>query len=110
MKILVVDDHRALAYLFGEVLEGSGHEVRVAYSPVAALDVLEGGFVPEILLSDIHMPMMSGIELASVVEERVPGIKIVLMSGDFDPPMEMKAGWLFFSKTIPQEMMEKIGI
>ena len=110
MKILVVDDHSALADLFGEVLEGSGHEVRVAYSPAEALDVLEGGFKPELLLSDVQMPILTGIQLAEKVTKEFPDIKIVLMSGDFEPPEGMKAGWLFFSKTTPQEMLNCIGI
>jgi len=112
MKILVVDDYKILADLFGQVIGASGHEVRVAYSPQEALNILKGGFRPEILLSDTQMPDMSGIELAEVVEEMVPGVKIVLMSGNLRLPEEvnLKPGWLFFSKTTPQEMLHSLGL
>lgn len=87
-KILVVDDERDLADLAEVLLLGSGLQVRVAYSGLDALRILESEPDIDALFSDIMMPEMTGLQLAEAVAALYPTIRIVLTSG-FTPPALM---------------------
>ena len=63
-RILIVDDNNDAADSLAELLRDFGHEVDVAYSPVAALDLVET-FRPEVAVLDIGLPVMDGYELAA---------------------------------------------
>lgn len=87
-KILVVDDERDLADLAEVLLLGSGLEVRVAYSGLDALRILESEPDIDALFSDIMMPEMTGLQLAEAVAALYPKVRVVLTSG-FTPPALM---------------------
>lgn len=87
-KMLVVDDERDLADLAEVLLLGSGLEVRVAYSGLDALRILESEPDIDALFSDIMMPEMTGLQLAGAVAALYPKVRIVLTSG-FTPPALM---------------------
>ncbi|MBV1870591.1 MAG: PAS domain S-box protein [Gammaproteobacteria bacterium] len=78
--ILVVDDEAALRDLTREWLEGQGYNVLCAANGKQALKVLESEPVA-LLLSDIIMPEMDGAQLATIVQDKYPNIKIQLASG-----------------------------
>jgi PAS domain S-box-containing protein len=78
--ILVVDDEPALAELASEVLIEQGYQVLVANNGKEALVILEKEAV-DVLVSDVIMPEMNGYELATIVQEKYPSIKIQLASG-----------------------------
>ncbi|MBV1873114.1 MAG: PAS domain S-box protein [Gammaproteobacteria bacterium] len=78
--ILVVDDEAALRDLTCEWLEGQGYNVLCAANGKQALKVLESESVA-LLLSDIIMPEMDGAQLAVIVQDKYPNIKIQLASG-----------------------------
>ncbi len=79
-KILIVDDEPALREITQEILSMAGYEVLIADTGDAALNILANETV-DLLLSDIIMPQMSGYELAKIVSEKYPTIKIQLASG-----------------------------
>jgi two-component system, cell cycle sensor histidine kinase and response regulator CckA len=80
--ILVVDDEPTILALVHRMLERAGHRVAIAASAEAALQLLdETELRPGLLLSDIRLPGLSGIDLADAVRERLPGLPVVLMSG-----------------------------
>jgi PAS domain S-box-containing protein len=81
--ILVVDDEPALLDLSGEILGLSGFNVICAESAKQALDILQHKSV-DLLISDIIMPEMDGYQLAAIVKEKYPAIKIQLASGFSD--------------------------
>ena len=81
--VLVVDDEPALIELSRELLLQQGYHVFSAENGVQALRVLEKENI-DLLLSDVIMPEMNGYELASVVQEKYPQIKIQLASGFTD--------------------------
>lgn len=86
-KVLVVDDNRDLADMAEQLLRIHGFEVLVAYSAAEALALLETETSVDGLFTDIVMPEMSGLELASIVEKKHPMIKIVLTSGYTSPAL-----------------------
>lgn len=78
--ILVVDDEEALTKFCCEVLEQYGFTTFSSFSAKNALEILENEKV-DVLFSDIIMPEMDGYELAAIVKEKHPEIKIQLASG-----------------------------
>lgn len=81
--ILVVDDEPALLHLTREILGSHEFNVLCAESAKEALNILEHESI-DILLSDIIMPEMDGYQLAAIVKEKYPDIKIQLASGFTD--------------------------
>lgn len=61
LNIIVVDDEPELGEVIEYTLVRAGHNVQVMTSPLEALKVLDGGLV-DVVLSDYHMPLMSGID------------------------------------------------
>jgi CheY-like chemotaxis protein len=82
VKLLVVEDEPTTRTLLSQILAGQGHAVRTAEDGFAALEQIREE-VPDILLSDLNMPRMSGFELLSVVRRKIPGIYVIATSGAF---------------------------
>ena len=82
-RILVADDEMALRAFVARALEGAGHEVAEAEDGSDALAKLAGAPY-DLLLSDIMMPGMDGIELALIATHRYPNLRVLLMSGYVD--------------------------
>lgn len=78
--ILIVDDEPALLIMTSEMLTSHGYRVLTAANAIEAMGILEKMQV-DLVLSDIIMPDISGFQLAAMLRERYPGIKIQLMSG-----------------------------
>lgn len=81
-RILVVDDEMSVAVIVARVLEAAGYVVegtRSAKEALARFEAAEHSF--DLLLSDVVMPNMSGIELAGRIREVRPDIRVLLMSG-----------------------------
>ncbi|MBE9525915.1 MAG: response regulator [Proteobacteria bacterium] len=81
--ILVVDDEASLLDLASDILTASGYQVICVTSAEEALKVIKKQKI-DLLFSDVIMPEMSGYELASIVSEVHPNIKIQLTSGFHD--------------------------
>ena len=79
--ILVVDDERLVADTIGEILEGAGYSVTIAYDGTDALQ-LANKLKPDYLLSDVLMPRMNGIDLAIAIRRLHPATRILLFSGN----------------------------
>ncbi len=79
-RILVVDDEEPIRLLFKNQLMTVGYECLTAGSGVEALDVLKREIV-DIVITDIMMPDMDGIELLSNIKEKHDGADIIVMSG-----------------------------
>ena len=81
-KLLIVDDEPSIRSSMSHVLAEIGYGVRSAEDGFSALGELRKE-IPDILLSDLNMPGMTGFELLSVVRRRFPAIWTVAMSGMF---------------------------
>ena len=75
MKILVVDDSITMVMSLKTTLSMNGFEVETAGNGQAALDKLIAGLRPNLLLTDINMPVMGGLELIGKVRA-LPGLKL----------------------------------
>jgi CheY-like chemotaxis protein len=78
--VLVVDDEETLANTTVEILNISGFCAFVAYSGQTALE-LAARLHPDILLTDVVMPGMNGVELALAISKLLPDTRILLISG-----------------------------
>jgi CheY-like chemotaxis protein len=79
-RVLVVDDERLIADTVAQILNIHGYDAFSAYNGTDALKLAES-FRPDYLLTDVMMPVMNGIDLALKLEKLLPGIKILLFSG-----------------------------
>jgi len=84
MKILVVDDDALAAEMAGAVLEDAGHEVLLADNGMAAAELLDADGGIGLVVSDMNMPLMSGIELFRELRAQGGSLPFVLLTGD-DP-------------------------
>lgn len=83
LAVLVVDDEPVVRALAARVLTRAGHDVAAAANGREALRLIaDGQFRPAVLVTDIEMPGMTGIELAARVLALRPAIWIVMMTGD----------------------------
>jgi len=78
--VLVVDDERVIADTLSAILSRSGFATMAAYDGASAL-TLARSRTPDLLISDVMMPGMTGVELAITVKQTIPPCKILLFSG-----------------------------
>ena len=78
--VLVVDDERVIADTLSAILSRSGFATMAAYDGASAL-ALAKNRTPDLLISDVMMPGMTGIELAITIKQTIPACKILLFSG-----------------------------
>ncbi len=81
-KLLIVDDEPATLILLSQIFGQMGYSVSTANDGFAALEIIRDS-VPDILLSDLNMPGMSGFELLSVVRRRLPSMYVIATSGAY---------------------------
>src|SRR5271169_776775 len=109
-RLLVVDDEPSIRDLLQTSLSKEGYEVRVAKDGFDALAQMRGA-LPELILTDLKMPNMSGFEFLSIVRRRFPQIPTIAISGEFHPPLD-PLGVLadaFFEKPLRfEELLAKI--
>jgi len=81
VNILLVDDDQFVLESIRRFLVAQGIGVTTASNGVEALCCVEQK-VPDLILSDIHMPQMDGLTLATVLGDRFPNVPVALMSAD----------------------------
>ena len=79
-RILVVDDERVIADTIAEILNDSGFEATPAYSGDAAIKVIQEN-CPDVVLTDVVMPGINGVEVAKFVADTCSDTKVLLFSG-----------------------------
>jgi len=78
-SILVVDDNTASAQYMQLVLQEEGHAVRVVENGVEALLAIEDA-LPDLVITDLQMPELDGMELLTRVGQRWPGLPVIAVS------------------------------
>ena len=82
-RILVVDDDESVRDVFTMMLREKGYEVATAENGFDALLKLKDVVIPDVIISDLNMPKMSGFEFLSVVRRRFPKISVIASSGAY---------------------------
>ena len=78
--ILVIEDDLNIQRLLEHTLIGDGHSVMVSSDCTEALNQFDRGAVPELIILDLMLPGMSGLEFLELVKRRYPNIKIIVIS------------------------------
>ncbi len=115
-KILFVDDDKFLLDMYALKFSKVGYEVKTADSPDNALKLLREGYEPDVMLVDIVMPGMDGLEFVGVVrkEKLVPSAVIVMLTnqGASDDIARAKKlnvdGYIVKATTIPSEVLAEV--
>lgn len=79
-KVLVVDDERVIADTLAIILNQNGFDASAVYTGSAAVDKAREAR-PDLIISDVIMPDMNGIEAAIRIRQMLPSCKILLFSG-----------------------------
>jgi CheY-like chemotaxis protein len=96
IRILVVEDDSTVRLTISKLLGEEGYDVSTATDGFDALLHLQQA-IPDLLLSDLNMPQMSGFELLSVVRRRFPEILVVASSGRTIPILYLTESYLTLS-------------
>lgn len=93
--VLLVEDEIGLGEVMGSYLARNGLEVRTAHSGSSALLLLDS-VAPAVAILDFRLPDMDGVQLAQKIRERMPAVRIIMMSGAIG--------------SVEQATLEKIGV
>ena len=117
MHILVVDDDPMAAELTAAILEETGYSVITAEHGVEALECLDGNQSIEAVVSDMNMPLISGLELFRAIRDRGLCLPFILLTGDDPTPLLLEERSLTACMTkdhhletrLPQMMLAAVG-
>jgi signal transduction histidine kinase len=87
-RVLIVDDDQLVLTGTSALIEDLGHTAIEAHSAVEALSVLAAGTQVDIVMTDHAMPNMTGMQLAQALQERYPGLPIILATGFAELPAD----------------------
>lgn len=90
MHILIIDDEQPTLRMFGMLLQGLGHEVLTAESGEEGL-LLFHEHTPPLVLTDIKMPGIDGIEVLTRIKETKPSTEVVVITGHGDMDLAIQA-------------------
>jgi CheY-like chemotaxis protein len=115
-KILIVDDDSLLLDMYALKFSNSDFDVTACLGSEAALNKLLSGFIPDVMVVDVVMPVMDGFELLEKIKENnlaSSAIFIVLSNqgqkSDVDRSLELGvAGYIVKATSTPSEVISKV--
>ena len=110
-RVMVVDDEPLVADTLAMILTHAGYRAMRAYDAKTALEMASVR-APDLLISDVAMPQMNGVELALGMVSMVPACKVVLFSGharSVDLMRAYDAGYDFPLMAKPMHPSEMLG-
>jgi two-component system, response regulator PdtaR len=90
-RLLVVDDHEMVRQALVELLDQAGFEVVGQGADGADAVALAKQLDPEVVLMDLRMPVLSGLDAAPLIKEACPATQVVLLSAFESPALEQQA-------------------
>jgi two-component system, OmpR family, alkaline phosphatase synthesis response regulator PhoP len=115
-KVLIVDDDKFLLSMYSIKFNKSGFDVKVACGSQDALTVIKDGFVPDIILLDLIMPVMDGFDLYEAIKKDnlLPNVVAIMLTNqglnsDINKAKELGVhGYIVKATTIPSEVVEEV--
>jgi CheY-like chemotaxis protein len=109
-SVLLVEDEAHLREITRRVLVRGGYAVQAVADAEAALALIETGGAPAVLVTDIELPGMGGIDCARKLRERDPGLRVLYISGmTADPRDRAMTGARFLAKPYsPEALMRAV--
>ncbi|MEI8123660.1 MAG: response regulator [bacterium] len=115
-KVLIVDDDKFLLSMYSIKFNKSGFDVKVACGSQDALTVIKDGFVPDIILLDLIMPVMDGFDLYEAIKKDnlLPNVVAIMLTNqglnsDINKAKELGLhGYIVKATTIPSEVVEEV--
>ncbi len=115
MRVLVIDDEKFIADTLTMILEGAGMTARAAYDGRKALKEAES-FHPTLVISDVIMPGMNGIEVCMAIQAKYPECHFILSSGQaattdlIRDAQEKGVKWELLAKPIdPEDLLKRVA-
>jgi DNA-binding NtrC family response regulator len=88
--VLIVDDEPSVREVLAELLTGWGYQTNVAATALEALDLIRSQLL-DVVLCDIRLPEMNGIELLRHIKRHDPSIEVLMITGDPTVPTAVEA-------------------
>lgn len=115
MKVLLVDDSRAMRAILGSIVRKMGFEVSEAEHGLDALEKLSQCSLPDLLLVDWNMPEMNGLELVKELrsKDEYQGLRIVMVTSESEmdcmvAALEAGADEYLMKPFEPEELIAKL--
>lgn len=116
VKVLIVDDDKFLLNMYSIKFGKNGFDVHSGVGGIDALKVIHDGFIPDIILLDLVMPGMDGLELLTKIKsENLAPKAVVIMLTNQGQPSDIKraedigvAGYIVKATTIPSEVVDEV--
>ncbi|MEW5801936.1 MAG: response regulator [bacterium] len=89
-RILIVDDEQHISFILQNILEDAGYDTSTADNGITALEAIKHQ-KPDMIITDINMPHMDGLELLAIVRNMHPEIKNIIMTGSNNQSYYQKA-------------------
>jgi two-component system chemotaxis response regulator CheY len=112
--ILLIDDANTIRNVCAQILKQASHEVRTAASAEAGIQEIVDFGVPNLIITDIDMPGMDGLELCERIRQTGATVPILVITSYSDKEMILKAralnlaGWLLKPVT-PESLIQKVN-
>lgn len=116
IKVFIVDDDKFLLGMYSLKFSNNGYDVDTTLGSRPALDKLRAGARPDVILLDIVMPYLDGLELLKIIrdEKLAPNATVIMLtnqsaSSDIDRSKELGVdGYIIKAATIPSEVLHEV--
>lgn len=111
LKVLIIDDEQPTLFMFNLFLTAYGYEVLTAENAAAGIELFKKER-PAMVITDIKMPGMDGLEALKILKSIDPGVPVIVMTGHGDQDLMKQAmkfeATAFINKPIDRETLENV--